>query len=576
MPQPTATPSTVNRPQAAELSPEILWYLESRGYEVPDREPLWRTPEPDQVEGAIFDPRLVDQKIAALRCLRHTQGKWAGQPLEPNNVQVAYILAPVFGWVRPDEDGHYKRIVRDVYIEMPRKGAKTTLVSGLAMVMAFADGEGGAQVLLGAASKDQAEKAYRPLEAVARASQILRDAGVIAKRHEITQARTSSYVQAVSSRGDLAHGANVHCGLIDELHVHKDPGLLEAIESGTGARDQPIVFIITTADDGQVTSVYAQRRRMIEQLANGTLKDESMYGLVFAAEKEDDYGAEETWKRANPLYPITPSKAFMESAWAKAQANPAALASFLRLHLGIRSSLDVAFFDMEKWERNASIVDWDRHKEAPAAYGGLDLGSVSDLTALVWVIPDGEGGFDVVPRFFMPAEAVRSLNQRTANSAAGWIAAGHITVTPGEVTDYDFVKEQVRKDLAHLGNVVGIGYDRWNSSQMIIDLEAEGAPMVKVGQGYGSLSAPLKELDRLTRVGTAERPMLRHGGNPVLAWMADNLRPAMDPSGNIKPDKAKSMDKIDGISALTTAMAVALATEPDYETAYTDRGVEMV
>jgi phage terminase large subunit-like protein len=573
----TATLSAANKPQAAELSPEVEWYLESRGYDLPDRAPLWRTPEPEDEPGALFDPTLVDKKIAALRCLRHTQGKWAGQPLEPNNVQVAYFIAPVFGWVRPDEDdGHYYRIINSVYIEMPRKGAKTTLVSGLAMVMAFADGEGGAQVLLGAASKDQAEKAYRPLEAVARASHTLREAGVIAKRHEITQDSTSSYIQAVSSRGDLAHGANVHCGLIDELHVHKDPGLLEAIESGTGARQQPIVFIITTADDGQVTSVYAQRRRMIEQLANGTLKDPSMYGVIFAAPKEADPGAEETWYNANPLYPVTPSRAFMKSAWAKAQANPAAMASFLRLHLGVRSSLDVAYFDLDAWDRNASIVDWDLLKDVPAAYGGLDLGSVSDLTALVWAIPDGTGGYSVVPRFFMPEAALRALNVRTANSATSWVSQGFLILTPGDVTDYDFVADQMRKDAAHLGNVVGIGYDRWNSSQMILDAEADGLPMVKVGQGYASLSAPLKELDRLTRVGTAEKPMLRHGGNPVLRWNADNLRPAMDPSGNLKPDKAKSMDKIDGISALTTAMAVALATEPEYETAYTDRGVEVV
>lgn len=572
----TETLSSPSHAQAASLSPEVEWYLESRGYDLPDREPLWRTPEPDEEPGALFDPSLVDKKIAALRCLKHTKGKWAGQNLEPTSLQVAYFIAPVFGWVKPDEDGRYWRIIRDVYIEMPRKGAKTTLTSGLAMVMAFADNEGGAEVLLGAASKDQASNAYKPLVAVARASQMLKDAGVKALNHEITQDATSSFVKSVSSRGDLAHGANVHCGLIDELHVHKNPDLLEALESGTGARSQPIIFIITTADDGQTTTVYAQRRHMIEQICERTIKAPSMYGVIFAAEETDDPGAESTWYKANPLYPVTPSREFMKSAWEKAQANPVQLASFLRLHLGIRSGIDKKYFNLKKWDENASIVNWDALHDVPAAYGGLDLGSVSDLTALVWLIPDGEGGFSVVPRFFMPAAALKSLNARTHNTASAWALAGHIQITDGDVTDYDYVKAQLEKDMSHLGNVIGVGYDRWNSSQMIIDLEADGAPMVKVGQGYASLSAPLKELNRLTLIGTPERPMLRHGGNPVLRWMADNLRPAMDPSGNLKPDKANSMDKIDGISALTTAMAVALATEPQYETAYTDRGVEVV
>lgn len=544
--------------RAADLSPEVRWYLEDRGYGEPTCVPLIRTPEPRNVKGAVFDPTRVDRQIRALGALRHTKGKWAGRPIVPTATQVAYIIAPIFGWVAPNADGELVRIIRDGYVEMPRKGAKTTLASGLATGLAFADGEMGAEVLMGAASRDQAGQAFKPIAALAKNSKILQDAGVRPTKTEIIQESTGSFIKAVSSRGDLAHGANVHGGLVDELHVHKSPDLLEAIESGTGARSQPLVFIITTADDGQTTSVYAQRRDLIEKLAAGTLKAPSMYGVVFAAEESDDPGSPETWAKANPLYPVTPSPEFMQSAWEKAQSSPAQLASFLRLHLGIRAKQDKRFFDLGRWDRNASMVDETKLAGKPA-FGGIDLGSVSDLTALVWMFP-AEVGYDVLCRFWMPEDALPELDVRTARTASGWVKDGWLTLTPGDVTDYDFIKEQVKRDLTRY-DVQAIGYDRWNSSQLVIDLEAEDAPMVKVGQGYASLSAPMKELDHMIRTGTSKEPMLRHGGHPVLRWMADNLRVTMDASGNVKPDKAKSMDKIDGISALSTALAVAMTVE---------------
>lgn len=561
-------------PRASSLSPEIEWYLESRGYEPPTCRPLIRTPEPRMVKGARFDPARVDQVIRALGALRHTKGKWAGRPIVPTSTQVAYIIAPVFGWTAPNTDGEYVRIIRDAYVEMPRKGAKTTLVSGLATVLAFADGEMGAEVLMGAASRDQAGQAFKPIAALAKNSKTLIDAGIKPTKSEIVQEATGSFIKAVSSRGDLAHGANVHAGLVDELHVHKNPDLLEAIESGTGARAQPLVFIITTADDGQTTSVYAQRRELIEKLADRTLKAPAMYGVVFAAEESDDPGDPGTWAKANPLYPVTPSPEFMKAAWEKAQSSPAQLASFLRLHLGIRAKQDKRFFDLPRWDRNGSLpVDESKAKGA-LAYGGLDLASVSDLTALVWLLPKSPG-YDVLCRFWMPEAALDALDAATARTASGWVKAGLITLTPGDVTDYDFIKAQIKRDLDHF-QVQGIGFDQWNSSQLVIDLEADGAPMVKVRQGVQSLSAPLKEIERLVKAGTEEAPLFRHGGNPVLRWMADNLRVYSDPSGNIKPDKARSMEKIDGISAATTAMALAMPAEGAGESIYESRGMEMV
>ena len=569
------------KPRTHGLSPEVQWYLETRGYGLPTCFPKHRTPEPRNVKGAVFDAAAVDRKIAALRHLRHTKGKWAGQPLIPNAEQVAYIIAPIFGWKAPNDAGRLVRIIRDAFIEMPRKGAKTTLVAGLGMTLAFADDEGGAEVYFGAASKDQARHAFGPLKAVAAASPTLKAAGVKALRNEITQAASSSFIKVVASDGDLAHGANVHGALIDELHVHKNGGLLEAMESGTGAREQPLVFIITTADDGQTTSVYAQRRDMIEKLAKGVLKNPYQYGVVFAADDGADPFAPETIAMANPLYPVTPSAEFMRSAASKARTGgAAALASYLRLHLGLRSGLATAYFDMTKWDLNRGngFAELEKFKGC-TAYGGLDLASVSDITCLGWVIRrEGLPGYDVLLRSFIPEEALPTLDAITDKNARQWVKDGWLTTTPGDVTDYGYIKAQALKDAAVL-DVVGLGYDRWNSSQLVIDLADEGLPMERVGQGYASMSGPLKEMDRLVRVGARERgknPLFRHSGNPVLKWMADNLRPSMDAAGNVKPDKSKSINKIDGISALTMAMFVAMNVEAPLESAYESAGVETV
>ena len=555
---------------AAPLSKEVEHYLKTRGYSYPTCQPRVRTPEPVDVPGAIFNATEVDRKIQALSFLRHTKGKWAGQPLIPTATQVAYILAPVFGWQVRNDDGRLVRIIREAFFDQPRKSAKTTISAAISFLMAFADGEGGAEVLLAAASRDQANQSFKPLAALAKSSEVLQAAGVKALRTEILREEDGSIIKVVSSRGDLVHGANVHCGVVDELHVHKTPDLLEAVESGTGAREQPLVIIITTADDGSTTSPYAQRRKLIEQIATGTFSAPAQYGVVFASDDSDDPFEESTWAKANPLYPVTPSPEFMRAAADKARANPVALASFRRLHLGVREKLLKAFINITAWD---ACEDPDELEDQAGriAYGGLDLGAVSDLTALTWLVinPEREG-YDVFCRFWLPEAALPALDAATAKTASIWVKQGWITLTPGSVTDYDFIKQQIREDML-LFDVAAIGFDRWNSSQLVIDLLDEGIPMERINQSVSSLSAPTKEIDRLSRLGD-----FRHGGNPVLRWMADNLRPLTDANGNIKPDKARSLDKIDGISASVNALFIAMNSNPPSKSAYESGHVETI
>ncbi|MFF3671700.1 terminase large subunit [Microtetraspora malaysiensis] len=573
----------VELPDAEELerlnlSPEVAWYLLSRGIPLPDCPPRWKTPEPRTVAGAWFDPARVDKVLTAFGKLRHTQGQWAGQPLRPDPWQIAYILAPVFGWVRWDDDaGDYVRIVNSLYVELPRKNGKSTLLGGIAIYLTAADGERGAQVVAAATNERQAGFVFQPIKQLAERAPALKK-HVKPYKKRIVHPKSGSYFEVVSSVADAQHGANLHGAVVDELHVHKDPELVETIETGTGSRTQPLIAIITTADKGKRNTIYDRKRRRIEQLARGVLTDTSTYGVVWCADWEDQHGEapflEETWRKANPGYGISPTRAYMMRAATEARQSPADLAKFLRLHLGIRTKQETRYISLESWDRNAGLVD-ERALAGREAYGGLDLASTSDLSALCWLVPDDNGGYDVLWRMWTPEANLEALDKRTAGMASVWVRQGHLTTTPGNVADYDWIRQQIDRDLAAF-NVRSIGFDPWNATQLTNDLTAAGAPLIKVRQGFITLSPPLKELQRLLLKGTAEEPLVRHGGNPVARWCVDNLAVSLDPAENVKPDKASSAEKIDAVAAMVTAMAEAMVREPVRTSAYADENAELI
>lgn len=496
------------------------------------------------------------------------------------------MIAPVAGWVhRSVDSGAWVRIITQAYFDMPRKNGKSTTAAGWGIYLTAADGEFGAQVLAAATTKEQAGFVFEPIRQIVNKSPGL-------KRHlralqaKITHAASGSYFKPIANAGDAQHGADIHGAIIDELHLHKDMVLIEALETGTGSREQPLVIYITTADAGRRHTPYDEKRSLIEKLARGVLKRPSTYGVVFAAEKPeyengklikgDDPFAESTWRKSNPGYGISPTKRYMLEAAEKAKDSPAELARFLRLHLGVRTKQETRYFEVEDWDANASIVDLSR-LAGRQCYGGLDLGSTSDLTALVWVFPTEDGAFEVLARHWAPEDSIPALDERTANAASTWVKQGWLTTTPGNVTDYDFIEAQISRDRDEF-LVQECAYDRWNAQQLINNLITDGAPMLTMGQGFASMSAPTKDLQRLIRIGARTdenglpiKPMIRHGGNPLLRWEIDNFAVAMDPAGNVKPDKANAGDKIDGVVALIMALSRALAAkETETRSAYED------
>jgi phage terminase large subunit-like protein len=321
---------------------------------------------------------------------------------------------------------------------MPRKNGKTTTAAGWGIYLTAADGEQGAQVIAAATTMGQAGFVFDPVRQIVNRSPGLKR-HLRALKHRITHAASGSYFQPIANAGDAQHGADIHGAIVDELHLHKDMDLIEALETGTGSREQPLIMFITTADAGRRHTPYDEKRSLIEKLARGVLKRATTYGVVFAAVKPeyhegklvkgDDPFAESTWKKANPGYGVSPTTRFMSDAADKAKDSPADLARFLRLHLGIRTKQETRYLDVDLWDTNASIVDLSRLK-GRECFGGLDLGSTSDLTALVWVFPDGDA-FDIVLRCWAPEDSVGDLDQRTADAASGWAKQGWLTTDPG-------------------------------------------------------------------------------------------------------------------------------------------------
>ncbi|MDQ2628407.1 MAG: terminase large subunit, partial [Actinomycetota bacterium] len=338
------------------------------------------------------------------------------------------MIAPVFGWVhRSPDSGAWVRIITIAYFDMPRKNGKTTTAAGFGIYLTAADGEHGAQVIAAATTMGQAGFVFEPIRQIVNKSPGLKR-HLRALKHRITHAASGSYFQPIANAGDAQHGADIHGAIVDELHLHKDMALIEALETGTGSREQPLITYITTADAGRRHTPYDEKRTLIEKLARGVLKRLTTYGVVFAAEKPeyhegqlvkgDDPFAEATWKKANPGYGASPTKRYMVEAAEKAKDSPAELARFLRLHLGIRTKQQTRYLDVDKWDINAAMVDPVRLKGVEC-FGGLDLGSTSDLTALVWVFPCEDGTFEVLARHWAPEDSVPDLDARTADAASG-------------------------------------------------------------------------------------------------------------------------------------------------------------
>lgn len=568
-----------------KLSAEVAWYLLARGWGLPtdDQVPYYKTPEPGEVDpDALFDPARVDRLINTFMHLNHTKGKWAGRPLRPDVWQVAYIFAPVFGWVRDEPeaetfDGRV-RVCRELYVDVSRKNGKSTIVGGTALYMTCADGEAGAEGVTAATTSRQAGYVFDPIRALVRSSPFLKGYAK-ATKGLIQHLGTGSTFMPVSSIAEGLHGANLHCGCVDELHVHKSSDLVEAIETGTGSRSQPLIVFISTADDGQQDTIYARKRGRIEQLAKRLFVDPATYGVVWAAAESEqdlidrgiDPFSERAHRLANPGYGVSPTRQYLRQVATRAAQSPADYGTYLRLHLGIRTKQKTTYIKVPSWDACGGLVAPEKLAAGTGryGYGGLDLANTSDFTCWCMLFPDGEGGFDALYRLWIPERAYEQLVIRTSKTAEQWRREGRFVVTDGDIVDDEKIVEDITADLGAY-KIKDIGYDPWNSSSITNALTKGGAKLSPVQQTISRLSPATKELQRVVHGSTPDNSMFRHGGNPVVRWMVGNLAVYTDTNDNVKPDRKRSSDKIDAVPATVIAMSRAMTEPPRRRSAYSD------
>ena len=502
--------------------------------------------------GCWFDTEAANRVVTFFeRFLKLSKGQWAGKPFVLQEWQKQDLLMPLFGWKKRNG---FRRF-RNGYIEIPKKNGKSALCSGIALYLLVADGEPGAEVYSAAADRDQASIVYGESERMVKASPSLsKRLTVVPSRKTIYFQKTNSVYRALSADVPTKEGLNIHGLIFDELHAQPDRKLFDTLRYGGAARQQPLMVSITTAGFDR-NSICWEQHEYARKILKGLVDDESFFALIYAANEDpnegpvDDWTQEATWFKANPSLGITIDVDSFASECKEAQEKPTLQNTFKRYRLNIWTSSDVRWMPMDKWDASAGLVD-------PAAlmgrecYGGLDLSTTLDITACVFLFPE-DGAYKTLPLFWIPEENMAERVKRDRVPYDVWARQGLIKATPGNAIDYAFVEADILA-FANAHNVKEIAYDPWNSSEIIQRLTDAGLVMVPIRQGFASMSGPMKQMEALVY-----SKALHHGGNPVLRWMIDNVQASVDPAGNIKPDKGKSREKIDGIVAAIMALGRA-------------------
>lgn len=497
-------------------------------------------------------------------CCAHTKGEWAGKSFELAPWEVE-VVEGIFGPV--DNDG--KRLVRNAFIGIPRKNGKSTLGAALALYLLFADGEAGAEVYSVAADREQARIVFGIASEMVETGKLGKFAKV--RRNWIEVKRPgypAAMYRVLSSDAPTKHGLNPSGVIFDELHAQPNRELWDVLTTGQAARSQPLTIAITTAGFDRQTICWEQYDYG-RKVKNRVVDDPSFFFRWWGVEEGEAWDDPDVWRRVNPNYGESVSASFLESEAKKAKHQPARQNTFRRLYLNEWTQAETRWMDLGAWDRTAGLVS-ETQLAGRECCGGLDLASNVDLSALCWDFRNDDGSHDVIWRIFSCQEQLADLDKRTAGQASVWAREGFLKVNAGNVIDPKAILQQIDED-ARKFNVRRIGFDRWGSRDIAQALADQGLEVAEIGQGFASMSGPSKDLERLVLEGK-----YRHGGNPVLRWMVDNVVVRQDPAGNIKPDKEKSTEKIDGVVAAVMALDTSSRTAPKRRSAYATRGVEVV
>lgn len=513
-----------------------------------------------------FDKNSADKAIYFMEHLKQSKGQWAGKHLTLLSWQ-RKIISDVFGWKRADGTRRY----RTVYLEIPKKNGKSLLCSAISLYMLVADGEKGGEVYSAACDKAQAAIVFDSAAQMVRQSPSL--SKILKVRDSVKRIifqSNNSFFRVLSADVKNKHGYNPSAIIIDELHAHPTRELFDVLTSGSGAaRRQPLFIVITTAgvDRNSICWELHERARRILDGVIQSEDDPTFYPCIYGPESDNyenfDWADEENWKKINPSLGHTIQIEDMRADFMQAQNKVENENLFRQLRLNQWVTSSVRWLKLSDWDRCVGKIDINELK-GRECYSALDLSSSNDLTALAHVFPFEDSFYKVLMRFWIPEEVAAEKEKHDRVPYTRWIREGYVQTTPGNRIDYGFIKQQLLDDRMQF-NMRELAYDPWGAVKIYTDLQeegfvtdqklqSEGHPLlVEFRQGYKSMSPPSKEL-----INIILNCKLEHGNNPVLRWNADNAVIEMDPAGNIKPDKAKATQRIDGLVSLIMALGRAM------------------
>lgn len=516
-------------------------------------------------KGWYFDPRAADRAITFIQSLRHIKGEWAGKlvALEPWQ---QFVLWNVFGFRRSTTG--YRRF-KEFYLEVARKNGKTTLLAGLGNYMLFGDGEAGAEVYSCATTRDQARECFGAAEQMVRKCTLSKRAKIFRSAGgSIVYDANGSVFKPLSSDANTLDGKNASCAIVDEYHAHKTDEVYAVMKSSMGARRQPLMCIITTAGFNLASACFTYRQSAIKIL-DGIIEDDTSFVMIYTQDSREELADPATWIKSNPCLGASVWPEFLIEQHKTMHTKPEQESSILTKHFNMWVQAAKTWINDEVWRKCVTVTD-------PATligcecYGGMDLGAVNDYSSLALEFHEN-GRVQVLMWYWIPEEKYKSRGemQRENVNIEVWQRQGHIKVTPGNVTDYDVIRADISA-IAGKYTIRKIGYDRWNSSQLVIDLLSDGLPMDGFQQSIGNISPPTKDFERLIRTGEYE-----HFDNPVLRWQISNVVIYRDANDNMKPIKSRSPEKIDGVVAAIMARGEYMSAQRDPEqlSIYETRGL---
>jgi len=521
-----------------------------------------------------FDQEEASRYVTFIeKICKHTRGEFGGKPFILAPWQV-FFVGQIFGWVAVDDVK--RRRFTTAHLFVARKNGKSQLAAAIALAMAVLDKDGAPQLVTAATKRDQAREVFDEI------CRCVKQSSALSKRFSVQRAEiktpSSGVIKPLSSDANTLDGLNLNLAVVDEFHAMKNADLYRVLASSMGSRKSPLMLAITTAGfvaDGPCAMFMAAGKSVLD----GKRDNDRLLILPYEIDEGDAWDDQATWKKANPNMDVSISQEYMETQCKNAKLyGSRSVTEFMIKHLNVFVGSSAVWIPDSDWMAEGNLREAhithviDAKTSKPVAYLGLDLAATDDITAVAICTGSEEDGWGLSMHYFLPQRAIERRLDKDENSMyLRFQDMDNVHVTPGNVTDYNVIRRlisghyvadgKVQYDKDNLSEkylIKGVAYDRWNSLNLIRDLEGDGVPCDPFGQGYASMSFPSKEYEK-----SALNGKLCHGGDEVLQWMMGNVTLKYDPSGNIKPDKSSSGEKIDGVVAAVMAIGEALTYEEE-------------